>query len=129
MQQVNAEKDKLFSIISHDLRSPFSAMVGVLDVLHDEIDDYDKSEIIKTVSLIKNTAQGTFKLLTDLLEWTNFHREQIVFIPKKIHLRCFTTIKISVMQNFAAQKEIEIENNISEKIEIFADETNMSNNY
>ncbi len=122
LQKINAEKNKLFSIISHDLRSPFNALIGFSTILHKKIDSYEMAKTKKMILSIKNIATGTYDLLDDLLEWANFHSGQIKFKPKTIDLLNFTALKINLIENFAAQKEIEIENKISETTEIFADE-------
>lgn len=126
LQRINAEKDKLFSIISHDLRSPFNALIGFSEILQKKIDNYDKTKIKKIISHINNTATTTYDLLNDLLKWANFHRGQIEFKPQKIDLLNFTTQKISLIQDIAAQKEIEIKNKIAEETEVFADENMLS---
>ncbi len=122
LQQINAEKNKLFSIISHDLRSPFNALIGFSKILHKNIDNYDKAKSKNLVSIIKDTTITTYELLDDLLKWANFHNGKIEFKQKKINLYYFTTKIIDTIKSFATHKEIEIVNKISEKTEIFADE-------
>ncbi len=126
LQQINAEKDKLFSIISHDLRSPFNALIGFSEILYRAIDSYDKAKSKKMVSIIRDTSVATYELLNDLLKWASFHSGQIVFNPEKINLQYFTTKIIYPIKSFAGNKEIEITNKISEKTEILADANMLS---
>ncbi len=121
LQQINAEKDKLFSIISHDLRSPFNVLIGFSEILHDNIDIFDKAKFKNIASIINSTAKATYELLNDLLKWANFHNGTIVFNPEKINLQYLTTKVIYTIKSFAEQKEIEITYKIPEKTEIFAD--------
>ncbi len=125
LKQLNAEKDNLFAIISHDLRSPFNALLGFSEILEQRSEKYDTKDR-KLVSYINQIAQNTYQLLDDLLNWANFQKGKIVFSPKKIDLYDFTREKIKIIENIASTKAIKIENTIAEKTEIFADENMLS---
>ncbi len=122
---LNAEKDNLFAIISHDLKSPFNALLGFSEILEQRSEKYDTKDR-KLVSYINQIAQNTYQLLDDLLNWANFQKGKIVFSPKKIDLYDFTREKIKIIENIASTKAIKIENTIAENAEIFADENMLS---
>ncbi len=115
----------MFAIISHDLRSPFNALLGFSEILEQRSEKYDTKDR-KLVSYINQIAQNTYQLLDDLLNWANFQKGKIVFSPKKIDLYDFTREKIKIIENIASTKAIKIENTIAEKTEIFADENMLS---
>lgn len=66
----NLAKDKFFSIISHDLRNPFNTLLGYSELLANNIEDLEKTEIINSAKTLHKTATNLFALLTNLLEWS-----------------------------------------------------------
>jgi PAS domain S-box-containing protein len=69
LKALNATKDKLFSIIAHDIKNPFNAILGFASLLHGQIDDFSKEEIKGFVEKILEAGENTYKLLEDLLTW------------------------------------------------------------
>ena len=69
LKALNATKDKLFSIIAHDIKNPFNAILGFASILHAQIDDFSKEEIKMFVDKILESGENTYKLLEDLLTW------------------------------------------------------------
>ena len=69
LEQTNKEKDKFFSIIAHDLKSPFNGIIGLSEMLRDDARILDTDSIIKYAGLIHSSTQQTFDLLKNLLEW------------------------------------------------------------
>ena len=86
LRKLNATKDKLFSIIAHDLKNPLGSMPGLTSMLmsdYNELSEVQKKEMIK---LIHDTSIQSFKLLENLLIWSKSQRGKIAFKPKKINL-------------------------------------------
>ena len=105
-------KDKFFSIIAHDLRSPFNSILGFLELLDQEFDDLSdtkKHEIIKT---LKQSSQNTYSLLLNLLDWSRSQRGMIKNKPKKINLSSIVSDAISILQEASKKKELDIYNKI-----------------
>ena len=105
-------KDKFFSIIAHDLRSPFNSILGFLELLDQEFDDLSntkKHEIIKT---LKESSQNTYNLLLNLLDWSRSQRGMIKNKPKKINLSSIVSDAISMLQEASKKKELDIYNKI-----------------
>lgn len=67
---VNREKDKLFSIMAHDLRSPLGSMMKLSELLVDNIKEFDEEELLEISSTLHASATQTFQLLNDLLDWS-----------------------------------------------------------
>lgn len=78
----NAEKDKFFSIIAHDLRSPFNAFLGFTQMMAEELDSLSIKEVQKIAIGMKTSAMNLFHLLENLLEWSRFQRDVTGFNPK-----------------------------------------------
>lgn len=70
LDNLNRTKDKIFSIISHDLRSPFMSILGFTEILEEELDEMDKDEIRSTVDKILVSSRNTVSLVDGLLEWS-----------------------------------------------------------
>lgn len=77
MQQVNQTKDKLFSIIAHDLRSPFNSFIGFTDLMCDNERNMTVDEMRGYSKMLNQLAQSSFELLENLLEWSRLQREMI----------------------------------------------------
>jgi signal transduction histidine kinase len=89
LQKVNAEKDKFFSIIAHDLRNPFVAFLGYTELMADAFDNFSQEEIKEMAQQLKESAVNLYTLLENLLEWSRIQRgmvginaESIVLLPK-----------------------------------------------
>lgn len=70
LEELNVTKDKFISIIAHDLRSPFNALLGYLTELDENYQDYDEKTKREIIHRLKKSSYGTFNLLVNLLEWT-----------------------------------------------------------
>ncbi len=119
--QVNAEKDKFFSIIAHDLRSPFNVFLGYTELLVEEMDTMTLKEIQRIAMNLRGSASNLFGLLENLLEWSAVRRGITTFIPETIILLPAITKSIESVISIATKKGIEIRCEIPEEIEIVAD--------
>jgi PAS domain S-box-containing protein len=118
---INAEKDKFFSIIAHDLRGPLSSFVAATQIITEEIQTMSIDEIKDITMSMKTSATGIYSLLENLLEWSRLRRGGMDFIPMKINLREKVLDCINVLSESARKKDIEIKIHIPDGIEILAD--------
>jgi signal transduction histidine kinase len=116
-----AEKDKFFSIIAHDLRSPFNGFLGLTQLLVDDLSTLDIVQIRQMAVLMRNSAVNVFSLLENLLAWSRMQRGLIVFAPEKFNLRDKVKRILEPVMESARKKEIETLWNIPEGIHFFAD--------
>ena len=119
--QLNADKDRFISILGHDLRSPFNVLLGLSELLLENIRKYDIGEIENLVNNIKSSAQNTYILLEDLLIWVRAESGKIPFKPQKLN---FTIICHDVIENLelnAKIKTITINYFAADEISVFAD--------
>ena len=121
LQDINAEKDKFFSIIAHDLRSPLSAFVAATQILAEEIQTMNIEEMREITQNLKASATNIFTLLENLLEWSRLRRGGMDFIPEKLNLREKIESCIDVLTESARKKRIELTFSIPDEIEVFAD--------
>lgn len=105
---INAAKDKLFSIIAHDLRSPFCSMIGILELLCDNIDTYDLNKSKNFLNRTYSLAENTLNLLDNLLSWAKSQIGQIQFSPEEIDLSTFINQTLDIYKSVANVKNIRI---------------------
>jgi len=121
LKELNAQKDKFFSIIAHDLRSPFSGLVGLTALLKENIKTLEPKEIDYYLELINDSTQHVLKLLEDLLAWARAQTGRTEFKP--IRLNSYECIQetIQVQLLAANTKAITIQNNAIPDLLAFAD--------
>jgi PAS domain S-box-containing protein len=121
LQTTNAEKDKFFSIIAHDLRSPLSAFVAATQILAEEIQTMNPEEIRDITHNLKTSATNIYTLLENLLEWSRLKRGGMDFVPEKLNLKEKIESCIDVLTEPARKKNIELTFSIPDEMEVFAD--------
>jgi|ERR1035438_508109 PAS domain S-box-containing protein len=122
LEKLNSEKDKLFSIIAHDLRSPFHGLLGLTEVMATDILEMSSAEIIKYSNSLHESVVNLYSLLENLLEWAQFQKGSLAFMPKALNLSYIFSQSIDSTKQRAIKKEIIILNEIPETLKIYADE-------
>ncbi|WP_320111555.1 ATP-binding protein [Draconibacterium orientale] len=121
LKELNATKDRFFSIIAHDLRSPFSVMLGFGEMLKEEIDNGETENIKEYTNYLYDGIQKTYKLLNDLLEWANLQRKNVAFEPRTIDAgRCVDEI-FQILELSALNKKLTLVKQMPENTELTAD--------
>ena len=121
LQQVNATKDKFFSIIAHDLRSPFSAIMGFSNELSQSFESYDKEQQKQMIQLIANSSESTFFLLENLLNWARSQSNSIKLNPAKHNLLNLVEESITPYIGNAQAKKLNIKISVPEDIQTYCD--------
>jgi len=121
LQKVNAEKDKFFSIIAHDLRGHFNGFLGLTRILAEDLDTLTMREVQKMAENMQKSATNLYTLLENLLEWSQMQRGISTFEPESFLIVPIISKSINLVMDSANKKEIEICNNIPVDLEIFAD--------
>jgi two-component system sensor histidine kinase/response regulator len=122
LKELNATKDKLFSIIAHDLRSPFNGILGFSELLKVNLKESAILQSEKYAALINSSAKNTLVLLDNLLSWAKSQTGQINFNPQKIDLSQSIEEIIEIINSQATNKNIAIHKVQSDEIEVYADE-------
>jgi PAS domain S-box-containing protein len=81
LRELNAIKDKFFSIIAHDLRGPFNGLFGLLDMVREDFDEIGVEEVKENLETMNDILRNLFQLLEDLLEWGRIQRNVFDFTP------------------------------------------------
>lgn len=121
LEKMNTEKDKFFSIIAHDLRSPFSGFLGLTEMMADKLMSMSVNEIQKHATLMKGSAINLYRLLENLLEWTRMQKGVTVYKPEVFSLSKVVNECIKTSVDQATTKNISCEINVPEKLFVYAD--------
>jgi signal transduction histidine kinase len=103
-------KDKFFSIISHDLISPFSSLLLGTQMMSNGAERYSKTELIELAKKVNVTGEKVFNLLRNLLDWARLQIEGMSFEPEEISLHDVATYNIDILNPIALEKDIQIVN-------------------
>jgi len=122
LQEANATKDKFFSIIAHDLKSPFTSLLGFSEVLREDYKNMGSDEIKNFADSMYNSARATYRLLENLLEWSRFKTGKIECVMVNLNLKNLINQVIELYKETALQKSIILENHIDRKLHIAADD-------
>lgn len=120
-RKLNATKDKFFSIISHDLRSPFQGFLGTLQTLDEDVDYLNKAQFQKLITFARHSAENLYGLLVNLLEWSKVQTDSVDFNPEPFLMGQALKTDLEVIQATAAQKDITLSIGISDDLKVFAD--------
>jgi len=125
LKELNASKDKFFSIIAHDLKNPFNTLIGFSEMMKESVKLNDSSTFYEYAVMINTSAVQTFRLLENLLEWASSQRGKLEFVPIPVNLYELVKEEFSMAEEMALGKDIKLNNNVDESIMIKADK-NMS---
>ncbi len=126
LRAANAAKDKFFSIIAHDLKSPFSALIGFSELLITQKESIPEEKKDLFLSHIYRSAKSTFSLLENLLLWSRVQTDRIKFEPITYNIKDVIEQNIAIVVGNAENKQIEISNLASKDFLVNAD-INMTN--
>jgi PAS domain S-box-containing protein len=120
--KLNAEKDKFFSIIAHDLKSPFNGFLILTELMSDTSEKFSPEEYAENSKSLNEAARILYKLLENLLEWAQLQKGSINFTPKDSDLSKMVSQSIETIYQRALQKRIEIINEIDDTQKVYVDE-------
>ena len=122
LHDLNYTKDKLFSIIAHDLRSPFTSFLGLSELMMSPEMKFTEQELREMAISLNKTAQNTYNLLENLLEWSRLQRGMIHPEPQFVMIRQLLQSTIDTFQEQIQTKKLEVINQVTEKMVAYADE-------
>jgi two-component system sensor histidine kinase/response regulator len=121
LQILNAEKDKFYSIIAHDLRSPFMGFLGMTRILDEELPCLEMAEVRNTIKDMRSSAETVYGLLEDLLQWARMEQGLIPFNPEEVQLRPIVDESMVTALEPAVMKGVEIIADVPDHLLVFAD--------
>ncbi|MBL7111678.1 MAG: tetratricopeptide repeat-containing sensor histidine kinase [Bacteroidales bacterium] len=126
LKDLNATKDKFFSIIGHDLRNPLNALIGFSELIAANSREFSKEDIHRYSVIINESAKNIHQLIENLLNWSRAQTGNIDFSPAHIPLSDFVSEIHKVLKINADNKNIRIDIDIPETIKVFADKNLLS---
>ena len=122
LERANATKDQLFSIIAHDLKSPFSAILGFVDILSTDYDTLSSDEKKHIITFLKDSTENVYKLLENLLAWTSSQTGRISLQPIELDINEIILQEIGISHFQANRKSIKIRFEAKTDRKAYADE-------
>lgn len=121
LKVVNTEKDKFFSIIAHDLRSPFNMFLGMTEIMVEQLHDLSLDKIKEIATKMRESATNLFRLLENLLEWSRMEQGSIPFNPQGVPLLPLINESVILSLERAKFKEIKVNYDVADDFMIYAD--------
>jgi signal transduction histidine kinase len=121
LNDLNSTKVKLFSIISHDLRSPFNSILGFQEYLIDEYNNLTDDERLDMLNKAHSSSRQVYTLVENLLNWSLLQTNAIQYIPEKFNLYSVLHDKVCLYQTQAELKGITFKEDIAQNLYAFAD--------
>jgi signal transduction histidine kinase/ligand-binding sensor domain-containing protein len=121
LNELNASKDKFFSIIAHDLKNPFSTIIGFSEMMKESIKLNDSATFLEYATMINTSAVQTLRLLENLLEWANSQRGKLSFNPLPFNLNELIKDEFVMLDDMAVSKNISFKSYVNDNLIIVAD--------
>ena len=123
---INATKDKFFSIIAHDLKNPFNALLSFSEMLRENLKAFKQDEIRAYVDIIQKATNNLYRLLDNLLQWSSTQTGKLEFHPENFDLNQITNNIIQIMSIHADKKGIKLINLLPDNIQAYGDKNLVS---
>ncbi len=121
LRELNATKDKFFSIIAHDLKNPFNTLMGFTELMLDNLEDFDQEKIREFIGILSDTSKQSYTLLENLLEWSRSQTGRIQINPESIDIHELVEENFDFLLNQASKKKIKLVNAVASPTKILAD--------
>lgn len=112
IKELNEAKNRIYSIIAHDLRGPIGNMKSYLELILSPMFDYNNEELQEDLTLLAKQSAAALNILNNLLAWANSHRNNIVFNPKLQAINLAISDNIGLLENIADRKNIVLQNTV-----------------
>jgi signal transduction histidine kinase len=108
LDRLNSRKNRLFKLVSHDLKSPFSGVLGMLEYLIEHQASMSPAEIREDLLALLASSGETFKLLERLLQWSTFDSGEMPYRPKRLDVNELLEGVVILLRGVARRKGIEL---------------------
>ncbi|MDT8448113.1 MAG: hybrid sensor histidine kinase/response regulator [bacterium] len=121
LSENNKLKDKFFSILAHDLRSPFNALLGLSEVLKDEAEELPRAELANLAQKVFDSGVKVNDLMEQLLSWSRSQRGKIPYEPSQLVLAEMAQETIELLSATAERKNIQLQQLVDPQVQVWAD--------
>lgn len=121
LSELNIAKDRFFTIIAHDLKSPISALMNIIEMMVESYESFEKEEMIGILGQMSKSSKSVYNLLENLLLWSRIQTGRTVYNPDLVDLNFIINENISLLLLNAKEKSIELVNNLNTNINVLCD--------
>ncbi len=121
LENINSIKNKLISVIAHDLKNPFNSIIGYSELLVTDFNNYAQDEVKMFLNIIHDNAIGGNMLLDNLLQWSRLQTRTIQYLPVVHNLARLVTDEFFLLQHKAKEKGVSLVQHIADDLVVFAD--------
>jgi len=122
LKEMNTSKDRLFSLISHDLRAPFNSLLGFAEILRTEFENLTSRDIKEYINVINDSSHTLFDMTNNLLHYSRLQLNKYDYIPKKVLLNQIIKDAIELLQFRIEKKRVYLKLELKENYFVIADE-------
>ena len=122
LKDLNASKDRFFSIIAHDLRNPIAGFLNLTEVLTNNFDVFSEKESKEFIDVMNQASKQLYNLLENLLQWSRAQTGSITYEPKFVSVKRMVNETIDALMINIENKNIKVNLNVDEKTIVFVDE-------
>lgn len=121
LKSLNAAKNRFLTILAHDLKSPFTSLLGLFELILLKYNEYSRKELMEYIRMMNTVTQNTYSLLNDILLWIKADSNKVEFKPERIDINLIYNEIIESFLPIAKTKEITIIKRIQEYDNLYAD--------
>ena len=122
LKKLNESKDSLFSLISHDLRSPFNSLLGFSEILAMEYETLTRDEIKEYLNVIYDTSKNLYGMTNNLLQFSRFQMGRVDFSPADLDIKSMLNHSLKLLRGNTIKKRINVISSVPDGIKVYADE-------
>jgi two-component system CheB/CheR fusion protein len=122
LEELIIHKESILAILSHDLRSPLTAIIGTADYLHTNFDKIDRKVAKEMLNLLHKSSKEELNMLDYLVEWARIKYASDAFCPVKIELVQYVKKVFQTLNELASRDKVSLHYEIEENESVFADE-------
>jgi signal transduction histidine kinase len=126
LKELNTTKDKFFNIVAHDLKNPFTSLLGSSELLFENIDKMNNNTIRDLATILNDSAKGGYAILQNLLDWSRSQTGMLQINPEMINLKVLIDENIANLRLPASNKSITLSSELLEDVILVSDK-NMIN--
>jgi signal transduction histidine kinase len=121
LKEVDKLKDKFYSIVAHDLKSPFSGILGLSEIIVEKAQNDDLVDILEYTGMLHDGSKKTYHLLLDLLEWAKYQSVGIKMEKEFVNFKQLIDEMFGFFEYTASLKDVSLQNKVNNGCEIYAD--------
>jgi len=121
LEELNKSKDKFFSIVAHDLKSPFQGLLGLSEILLEDYSEMSDEQIVQYLKIIRATTKDVYRLIENLLDWSRLQSGRMEYKTEKLNLLQLSEGVMNLMRPTASKKNLQLINNVPQSSYVYAD--------